>query len=229
MLVKSKFFPQFVKTIKKLKLSSSQQHNEMLKMRSEMLKTKKKKRQNNQAREKFPDIFPGFPRKILKIFRFPGSKKGNSICDEVSSESNIRVVLHTAALMLNVKQETVNTKIKVNGLTRLGIKPKSTALEADVLTTRPYELLLHPYMSHSSNCIDMNLARRKISGFSCECSTVIFLQASVDTFGYKLLYEEYKTKYHLGWHLEGVPRLLGVCINDEHARIVIQVPEVIVM
>ena len=30
---------------------------------------------------------------------------------------------------------------KVNGLTRLGIKPKSTTPEADALTTRPSELL----------------------------------------------------------------------------------------
>ena len=42
MLVKSKFFPQFVKKIEKLKLSLSKHHNKMLKMRSEMLKNRKK-------------------------------------------------------------------------------------------------------------------------------------------------------------------------------------------
>ena len=42
MLVRSKFFSQFVETIEKFKLSLSKQHNKMLKMRSEMLKTKKK-------------------------------------------------------------------------------------------------------------------------------------------------------------------------------------------
>ena len=35
----------------------------------------------------------------------------------------------------------MNTKFKVIGLTQLGIKPKSTATEADALTTRPSELL----------------------------------------------------------------------------------------
>ena len=35
----------------------------------------------------------------------------------------------------------MNTNFKVIGLTRLGIKPESTAPEADALTTRPFELL----------------------------------------------------------------------------------------
>ena len=35
----------------------------------------------------------------------------------------------------------MDTNFKVIGLTRLGIKPKSTAPEADALTTRPSELL----------------------------------------------------------------------------------------
>ena len=35
----------------------------------------------------------------------------------------------------------MNTNFKVIGLIRLGIKPKSTAPEADALTTRPSELL----------------------------------------------------------------------------------------
>ena len=34
----------------------------------------------------------------------------------------------------------MNTNFKVIGLTRLGIKPKSKASEADALTTRPFEL-----------------------------------------------------------------------------------------
>ena len=43
-------------------------------------------------------------------------------------------------LMLSIKREAANTNFKVIGLTRLAIKPKSTALEADALTTRPSEL-----------------------------------------------------------------------------------------
>ena len=44
--------------------------------------------------------------------------------------------------MLNVKssREAVNSNFKVIGLTRLRIKPESTAQEADALTTRPSEL-----------------------------------------------------------------------------------------
>ena len=42
---------------------------------------------------------------------------------------------------LNVKQEAVNTNFNIIGLTTLGIKPKSIALEADALTTRLSELL----------------------------------------------------------------------------------------
>ena len=38
-------------------------------------------------------------------------------------------------------REAVNSNFKVIGLTRLGIKPESTAHEADALTTRPSELL----------------------------------------------------------------------------------------
>ena len=41
----------------------------------------------------------------------------------------------------------MNTNFKVIGLTRLGIKPESTAPEADALTTWPSELL---------NCDDAN-------------------------------------------------------------------------
>ena len=51
--------------------------------------------------------------------------------------------------MLSVKQETVNTNFKVIGLTRLGIKPKSTAPEADALTTRTSELST-PYLNLKS-------------------------------------------------------------------------------
>ena len=45
-------------------------------------------------------------------------------------------------LMLSVKQEkAVNTNFKVIGVTRLGIQPVSAAPEANILTTRPPELL----------------------------------------------------------------------------------------
>ena len=42
MLVRSKFFPELVEKIEKLKLNLSKQHNKMLKMKSEMLKNHKK-------------------------------------------------------------------------------------------------------------------------------------------------------------------------------------------
>ena len=51
-------------------------------------------------------------------------------------------VLHTVPLILNVKQEAVNTNFTVIGLTRLGIKLESTTPEADALTIRRSELNL---------------------------------------------------------------------------------------
>ena len=62
----------FVDKIEKLKLSGSKPHNKMLKLRSEMLKIRKI-RQNNQAREKIPGISQ-IPRifEIMGIFR-PGN------------------------------------------------------------------------------------------------------------------------------------------------------------
>ena len=47
MLVKSKFFLQIVEKIKKLKLSLSKQQNKMLKLKSEMLKNRKKAKQSS--------------------------------------------------------------------------------------------------------------------------------------------------------------------------------------
>ena len=44
----------------------------------------------------------------------------------------------------------MNTNVEVTGLTRLGIKLKSTAPEADALTTRSSELLM-PAMPTSSH------------------------------------------------------------------------------
>ena len=52
----------------------------------------------------------------------------------------------------------MNTKLKVIGLTRLGIKPKSTAIEADVFTTPPAKLLKNVY--------GLKTSRRK-HGFCC--------------------------------------------------------------
>ena len=68
MLVRSNFFSQFVEKIEKFILSLSKLHNKVLKIRSEMLKARKK--QNYQARESFPVIsrIPGIP----KIFGIPG-------------------------------------------------------------------------------------------------------------------------------------------------------------
>ena len=74
-----KIFPSICRKIEKFKISLSKQHNKMHKMRSEMLKTRKK--QDNQARENFrdpekfrnPKNFPTFPRNFWKIFRFQGS------------------------------------------------------------------------------------------------------------------------------------------------------------
>ena len=77
MLVRSKLFPQFVEKIEKLKLCLSKPHHEIRKIRSEMLKIKKKQ-QNNQAQEKFPGIFriPEIPMvfEIRKV-KNPGNRE----------------------------------------------------------------------------------------------------------------------------------------------------------
>ena len=76
--MRSKLFPQFVKKIEKLKLSWSKQHNKMLKMRSKMLKIKKKKKwHNNQARKSFHGIsrITGIPR-IFRTSRISRDSRG---------------------------------------------------------------------------------------------------------------------------------------------------------
>ena len=49
--------------------------------------------------------------------------------------------------------EAVNSNFKVIGLTRLGIKTQSTALEADALTTRPSELLFGTCYNFTINVV----------------------------------------------------------------------------
>ena len=46
----------------------------------------------------------------------------------------------------------MNTNFKVIGLTRLGTKPESTALEADALTTRPSDLWVSVVISWIECC-----------------------------------------------------------------------------
>ena len=58
--------------------------------------------------------------------------------------------------MLNAKRqagEAVNTNFKIIGLTRLGIKTQSTALEADALTTWPSELLIGTCYNFTINVV----------------------------------------------------------------------------
>ena len=46
----------------------------------------------------------------------------------------------------------MNTNVKVIGLTRLGIKPKSTVFEEDALTTRSSEIALPPGAYLGGHC-----------------------------------------------------------------------------
>ena len=71
MLVRSKFFPQFVEKIEKLKLSLSKLHNKMPKIRSEMLKIKKIAKYSSS--EKLPEkISPKFS-ESRKFSEVPGN------------------------------------------------------------------------------------------------------------------------------------------------------------
>ena len=79
MLVRSKFFSQFVEKIEKLKLSLSKQNNKMLKIRSEMLKIRKNDKLiklEKNSREHLPKIFR-IP-KIPRISGIPGNFFENS-------------------------------------------------------------------------------------------------------------------------------------------------------
>ena len=69
MLVKSKFFLQFVEKIEKLKLSLSKQHSKMLKMKSEMRKNRKKTKQSSSVN--FPGNLPN-PGNPEDPGKFPG-------------------------------------------------------------------------------------------------------------------------------------------------------------
>ena len=75
MLVRSKFFSQFVEKIEKLELpvSESKQHNKMLKIKSEMLKIIK-----NVKIIKLGKIFRKFP-ESQESKRFSGSRKFTGI------------------------------------------------------------------------------------------------------------------------------------------------------
>ena len=85
MLVRSKFFPQCVEKIEKLKLSLSKQRYKMLKMRSETLKTRKKGKIIKQGKFSWEFSqsraflrsrkFSGFPGKFFENFPFPGKLK----------------------------------------------------------------------------------------------------------------------------------------------------------
>ena len=73
MLVRSKFFRQFVEKFEKFKFSLSKQHNKTLKMRSEILKIRKKAKQSSSG--KFSGNFPklGNPKDCRDPENFPGS------------------------------------------------------------------------------------------------------------------------------------------------------------
>ena len=51
----------------------------------------------------------------------------------------------------------MNTNFKVIGLTRLGIKPKFTALEADALTTRPFAFTIAADFSYDKYMLGYDL------------------------------------------------------------------------
>ena len=77
MLVRSKFFLQFVEKMEKLQLSLPIQHNKMLKIKSEILKIRKYVKINKLekiSRENFRE-FPEISENLFQIFPFLGSLK----------------------------------------------------------------------------------------------------------------------------------------------------------
>ena len=78
-LVRSKFFPQFVEKMEKLNLSLSKHLNKMLKRRSELLKTRKTSKtiKLGKTSQEFPESreFPRIPGKFCESFSLPGKLK----------------------------------------------------------------------------------------------------------------------------------------------------------
>ena len=69
----------------------------------------------------------------------------------------------------------MNINFKVIGLTRLGIKPKSTARDANTLTTRPSELFENTAIDiKAENRSVYNAVCPKLSLTSCESSSPSF-------------------------------------------------------
>ena len=74
MLVRSKFFLQFVEKMEKLQLTLSKHHNKMPKIKSEMLKIRKNVKiikLEKISLENFREFF-GIPVKFFEDFPFPG-------------------------------------------------------------------------------------------------------------------------------------------------------------
>ena len=59
----------------------------------------------------------------------------------------------------------MNTNFKVTGLTRLGIKPESTAFEADSLTTRQSELFIKKILRDYRACL-LDRWKGRLTGLS---------------------------------------------------------------
>ena len=84
----------------------------------------------------------------------------------------------------------MNTNFKMIGLTRLGIKPKSTALDANALTTRPSELLTFQFKigkltSKTSNKTE--LLTSKLSNKNQELKTLGYYNIKILQLNKKLI------------------------------------------
>ena len=85
----------------------------------------------------------------------------------------------------------MNINFKIIGLTRLGIKPKSTAPEADAVTTRPSELLMpaKPTSLFLSSLLETKKQTRLCKGPFTRAITVARLQFFEDIF-------EFVSRFH---------------------------------
>ena len=98
----------------------------------------------------------------------------------------------------------MNTNFKVIGLTRLGIKPKSTAQETDALTTRPSELLIDEQKPLKESPSGGMLSRKNFENLYIAMSILVLFEQILSKFFFELFVPD-SDVFH---QIEGIKRLL---------------------
>ena len=137
--------------------------------------------------------------------------------------------------------EAVNTKFKVIGLTRLVIKPKSTAPEADALTIRSTKLLMPamPISLHLGSLLDTNTKKQThlCNVMGCNCFLLqtkssrgsMFVNAGLKTVSILLMQERCFTvnvkhaDSHRHVETNGLSAVTAESDNDEYSALMLTI------